>query len=1142
MNNHANIKSGLSLYKQDSLNKFGNTVTVSGEEYTFKEIDLVIRDFKGNITFNSRVYIPEGWSENAGKILAQKYMRKTGVPEKLLYVKEKGIPNRLFSRAIPENPKKLGAENHAHQVFHRLAGCWTYWGIKRNYFRNNSEAREFYIQCYNGLYEQMFAPNSPQWFNTGLHWAYGIGEEITSEQPLFYNDENNVTRRCERTYVNPQIHACFINSISDALVGKGGIMDLWHREATIFKYGSGAGSNFSALRAVNEKLQGGGFSSGLMSFLKIGDVSAGSIKSGGTTRRAAKLVIVDADHPEVEDFIDWKMNEENKVAALVSGSQLNKRCVKAIVEAKDSDSYELAIAEAYEKFVPSGLIQRAIEAHNNNYEIDLQEFDANWESEAYQTVSGQNANNSVSVTNEFMDAVIDDEDWDLIARTDKSVVKTVKARQIWDKICFAAWCSADPGLFFHDTVNDYNTVSNSGTIRGANPCIEYQFLDDTACNLASLNLVNMYYKSEGITTHYYGGDTLSFMHNLKKYSKLVTKILDISIEMAQFTSEEMAHNTALYRTTGLGYANLGSLLMRLGMPYGEGNSLAFTEAVTSIMTGSAFEMSNELAEIRSSFPAYSDNRKPMKRVLDKYLENTSNIKVGGDTDIGILTNEAYNIWSKVCNKDAFRNAFVTCLAPTGTIGLVMDCDTTGIEPDFSLVKHKQLAGGGSMMIVNQSVESALVNLDLDKLTIDKIICYIGGHLYFPRSKELNKDDITSYITYEDLVDAGVHDRYIEVLEEEDEEEDLFTNKTPLSTYYSINNVISYLETESGVDLSFLVKNKDIVNNTQKFIFGHNTVEGCPYLAESHWPVFACAVAPAGYSMVIPVKNHINMMAAAQKYLSGAISKTVNMPQSATVNDISEAYKYAYENGVKAISVYRDGSKLSQPLMTSVAEKIAKIVNTIEEDQVPVEKVQNYVNIITGAGTRRRLGSKRSGYTQKMSIGEHKLYLRTGEYDDGSLGEIFIDMHKEGAVLRAVMNSFAIAVSIGLQYGVPLEEFFEAFYRTKFEPAGIVKDHDNIKTATSILDLIFRDLAFNYLDKDDVVNVLTDNEPKQVITTKKTKVESVVQNNEVTITSFKQDSVTVNGYTGEVCPNCSSTQMLQTGTCSTCQSCGTTTGC
>ena len=1119
--------------------KFLEIKNLAGVSYQYVKTSSSIKERDGKVVFeNDAVYAPTGWSQTAVDILAQKYFRKSGVPLKSKWVEESKIYTS-FSRSVPivdpEVPyeEQFTGENSAHQVFHRLAGCWTYWGIKSGYFNSKKHALEFYNDSYYALYHQIAAPNSPQWFNTGLNWAYGISSDV-SKAPLYHFDlDTDKIVKSAEGYVNPQVHACFIQSIKDNLVSKGGIMDLFLREASVFKYGSGSGTNYSNIRGEGEKLSGGGRSSGIMSFLKIGDVSAGSIKSGGTTRRAARMIVLDIDHPEIENYISWKMIEENKVAALITGSILNKKHFKAISKAESQDASDLAAAEAYQAGVPQGIIQRAIEAYTNGYDITVEEYDSDWQGAAYGTVSGQNANNSVSIPHSFMERLLADGDWELTARTTGKTVKTVKATKLWKDICLAAWASADPGLQFVDTMNEWNTCSNSEKIRATNPCSEYVWFDDTACNLASLNLVALYNHSEM--------DVSKFIKNLIHYSELFHMVLDISIQMAQFVSETIAEKTMLYRTTGLGYANIGSLLMRLGLPYGEAGGNAVISAITSLMTASCYRESHRIAKKLGSFPAYAENIEPFTRVMEKHRiangkADEANLNTTCNPLADALLREAGVIWHSVVNSRGFRNAQVTVIAPTGTIGLIMDCDTTGIEPDFSLVKHKKLAGGGYIKLTNSAVMPALVNLGYQQKEINKAISFISGHQRFPSKRDVEKE--LDYITVEDLENFGVRTHSI----------------VDYSAYFSLDQVLDDLAQTHKVDLSLLKVQDEKYYNTQNFIWGHGNIDDCAVIHVKDQQVFACAMAAKPDGVVITPQQHINAMAAAQPFLSGAISKTINMPRNATVADISEVYLNSYKLGLKAVAVYRDGSKLSQPLMSSVVEKLTKLINAAQPEQpVKEEKVENIVNIIT-SGTRRRLPTKRKGYTQKSVVGGHSVYLRTGEYADGTLGEIFVDMHKEGASFRALMNSFAIAVSIGLQYGVPLEEFFTSFHRTKFEPSGPVMGHDNIKMTTSIMDLIFRDLAFNYLGRHDIVQVKPPVESDQ----QPISIEEIEgRDSTVTITQFRDMSVEVvhnkpnqtlsviksnNIYTGEVCSECNSDKMVSTGTCSTCQECGTTSGC
>lgn len=1117
---------------------------LAGKTYIYQEIKSSIREKNGDSIFEKVVYTPVNWSQTASDILSQKYMRKKGIPLQSKTVEEANVYAE-FRRSEPvDNPEipyeeQFTGENSAHQVFHRLAGCWTYWGIKSGYFVNKKNAIDFYADCYDALYKQIAAPNSPQFFNTGLNWAYGIKTNVSTE-PLYHNDiSTGLPVKSTEGYVHPAVHACFINSVRDNLVGKDGIYDLVLKEATIFKYGSGSGANYSNIRGVGETLSGGGVSSGLMSFLRINDVSAGAIKSGGTTRRSARLVVVDADHPEIEDFVSWKVKEENKVAALVSGSILNKKLVSDIVNAESQESFELAITKAHEANLPSGMLQRAILAYEQEIPLDLETFDNDWQGEAYTTISGQNANNSVSVTDNFLDSVKSDADWNLIGRKSKKPVKTIKAKKLWDDITFAAWASADPGLFYYDNINHWNTVANDGAIVSANPCIEFQFLNNTACNLASLNLVAIYKEANE--------DIDLFIELLKKYSVIFTTVLDISIQMAQLPSEEMAANTWKYRPLGLGYGNIGSLLMRWGIPYGKDDSTHIVRFITAIMHGTALLQSAKLASKLGAFPRFEENKEPFFKVMQQHHDKVSacidNHKKF-EANVYKLYKAAGNIWDSVLKEKSFRNAYVTNLVPMGTTGLVLDCDTTGIEPDFSLVKHKKLAGGGYIKLVNQAVPEALRYLGYNNLEIEEICGHISGFGKFPEFNTINDRREICYITKSDLINSGVKEKHLQEIN--------------YQQHFSLLSIIEELEKISGADLSLFKTPSENHINTEKYIFGYGCIDDCTIIDPEDLPIFDCAVPGKVGGRFLDTDAHLNIMAAAQEFLSGAISKTVNLPYNATVKDISDVYFKAHKLGIKAVSVYRDGSKLSQPLMSSVSEYITQLVNKYKdkkEPEVSPDVVKQHIVNIFNEGSRRKLPNKRSGYTQKVSVAGHTVYLRTGEYQDGSLGEIFLDMHKQGATFRAFMNSFAVAVSIGLQYGVPLEEFVKSFHKTKFEPAGPVVGHDNIKFTSSIIDLIFRDLAFNYLGRDDLVNVkpIKEEIAEDVFQGKQATIK-VTQNVTDNTVDIKHSLLPHNSngkipvadkrsvYTGDICTECGSDKMVPSGTCATCQDCGATTGC
>jgi ribonucleoside-diphosphate reductase alpha chain len=1074
-------------------------------EIEFRLTTSEIRNPDGSTVFKAdNVEVPEFWSQVASDVLAQKYFRKAGVPAKLKRVEEETVPSFLWRAVadedalatVPEKERHVG-ETSAKQVFDRLAGTWTYWGWKGGYFDSDADAQAFFDELRYMLAMQMVAPNSPQWFNTGLHWAYGI--DGPSQGHFYVDPATGKLVKSKSAYEHPQPHACFIQSISDDLVNDGGIMDLWVREARLFKYGSGTGTNFSSLRAENERLAGGGKSSGLMSFLKIGDRAAGAIKSGGTTRRAAKMVIVDTDHPDIEAFIDWKVKEEQKVAALVTGSKINQKHLKAILKAcvncegSGDDCFQVEknpalkreVKLARRNHVPDNYIKRVIQFAKQGYkDIDFPIYDTDWDSEAYLTVSGQNSNNSVRVTDEFLKAVEADGEWDLTWRTKPGkVAKTVKARELWEKISYAAWASADPGLQYHTTVNDWHTCPASGPIRASNPCSEYMFLDDTACNLASINLLT--YRDEKTGQF----DIAAYEHTVR----LWTVVLEISVMMAQFPSRQIAQLSYEYRTLGLGYANIGGLLMSSGIPYDSDAGRAICGALSAIMTGISYATSAEMAKQLGTFPGYKKNREHMLRVMRNHRRAAYGEKTGYEKiaqppvrldhaacpDPQMIAH-AKAAWDKALvlgEEHGYRNAQATVIAPTGTIGLVMDCDTTGIEPDFALVKFKKLAGGGYFKIINRAVPEALRVLGYSESQIAEIEVYALGHGSLGQAPGINHATLKA---------KGFTDEAIARIEK--------ALPTAFDIKFAINKWTlgeDFLRGTLGLDaetlanpafdlLSHLGFTRREIEAANVHVCGAMTVEGAPHLKPEHYPVFDCAN-PCGRTgkRYLSVESHIRMMAAAQPFISGAISKTINMPNDATVEDCKSAYLLSWKLGLKANALYRDGSKLSQPLQSQL------IADEDDEDEVDafIEKpmaartaqvaervVEKIVERITVLRERERMPDRRKGYTQKAVVGGHKVYLRTGEYDDGRLGEIFIDMHKEGAALRSIINNFAIAVSLGLQYGVPLEEYVDAFTFTRFEPSGPVQGNDSIKYATSMLDYVFRELAVSYLSRFDLAHV------------------------------------------------------------------------
>jgi ribonucleoside-diphosphate reductase alpha chain len=1076
-----------------------------------------IRNPDGSIVFHAEnVEVPEQWSQVASDVLAQKYFRKAGVPARRKTVEEETVPSWLWRsvadeqalKELPEAERYVG-EQSSKQVFDRLAGTWTYWGWKGGYFTAEADAQAFFDEHRYMLAMQMVAPNSPQWFNTGLHWAYGI--DGPSQGHFYVDYKTGELVQSATAYEHPQPHACFIQSIADDLVNEGGIMDLWVREARLFKYGSGTGSNFSNLRGEGEKLSGGGKSSGLMSFLKIGDRAAGAIKSGGTTRRAAKMVILDADHPDIEQFIDWKVMEEQKVASLVTGSKINQKHLRSILKAcvncegsgddcftpEKNPVLRREIKAARRNHVSDNLIRRVIQFAKQGYtDINFPTYDTDWDSEAYLTVSGQNSNNTVRVTDEFFKAVDADRDWDLFWRTKKGkIAKTVKARDLWEKIGYAAWASADPGLQFHTTINDWHTCANSGPIIASNPCSEYMFLDDTACNLASLNLLSFHTRALPAAAT---GETLkSELYDVEGYEhavRLWTVVLEISVLMAQFPSKEIAQRSYDFRTLGLGYANVGGLLMSSGIPYDSDAGRAICGALTAIMTGVSYATSAEMAAELGAFPRYAENREVMLRVMRNHRRAAYGDRTGYEAMATppvpldakacpdrALVDHAKRAWDRAIalgETHGYRNAQATVVAPTGTIGLVMDCDTTGIEPDFALVKFKKLAGGGYFKIINRAVPEALRVLGYRESEIAEIIAYAVGHGSMGQAPAINHTTLKA---------KGFTDEAIEKVEK--------ALPTAFDIKFAFNKWTlgaDFLRDALGVEaadlaapsfdlLAHLGFSKREIEAANIHVCGAMTVEGAPHLKPEHYAVFDCAN-PCGRTgkRYLSVDSHIRMLAAAQPFISGAISKTINMPNEATVDDCKAAYVLSWKLGLKANALYRDGSKLSQPLQSQL------IADEDEDDDVIeafldrpaaarasglAEKiVEKVVERIVVMRERERMPDRRKGYTQKAVVGGHKIYLRTGEYDDGKLGEIFIDMHKEGAALRSLLNNFAIAVSLGLQYGVPLDEYVDAFTFTRFEPSGPVQGNDSIKYATSILDYVFRELAVSYLSRFDLAHV------------------------------------------------------------------------
>lgn len=935
------------------------------DEPTYEKRRSVITDPDGSIVFKmDDAEVPKSWSQLATDIVVSKYFRKAGVP-------------------------LTGHEVSARQVVHRVAHTIRKAGEAfGGYFKDSNQAELFEQELKHILIHQKGAFNSPVWFNCGLWHEYGI--EGSGGNYFWNGEEISLTKN---SYEQPQCSACFIQNVDDDLMS---IFDLAKNEARLFKYGSGTGSNFSKIRGRQEKLSGGGTSSGLMSFLEVLDRGAGATKSGGTTRRAAKMVCLDIDHPEIVDFINWKVREEKKVAALISVG-----------------------------------------------------YSSDFNGEAYHTVSGQNSNNSIRISDEFMQAVLEDNEWNTRFRTTGEICETFKAKELMDQICYAAWACADPGLQYDSIINDWHTCKNTDKINASNPCSEYMFLDDSACNLSSINLSKFLNED--------GSWDIEGYHQAIRILFIAQEIL---VDLSSYPTHDIAQNSHDYRPLGLGYANLGSCLMKLGIPYDSEEGRAIAGALTAILCGHAYKTSAEMASSKGAFAGFANNDSVMLEVMNKHRK--ASYQIDERHCPKELLDTAQKDWDEAVSlgeKYGYRNAQATVLAPTGTIGLLMDCDTTGIEPDFALVKFKKLAGGGYFKIINQSIPPALKNLGYSAKEISEIVAYVRGTSSLRSAPHINRETLAQKGFSEDSLNKIEH-----ALEGVFDLEQAFSNYN-LGEHQlkALGFTPEQYQASKFKVLRALGFSQCHIEEANEIICGTMTIEGAPHLKAEHLPIFDCAnkCGQNGQRYLAPM-SHIKMMGAAQPFLSGAISKTVNLPNDASVEDIRNIYMEGWRLGLKAVALYRDGCKLSQPLSSKADKKE-------EEEKVAVQTATTPTPL-----ERKRLPQKRQGFTVEAKVGGNKVYLRTGEYSDGKVGEIFIDMHKEGAAFRSMMNCFAIAVSLGLQYGVPLDEFVNVFTFTRFEPQGSV-DHANIKYSTSIVDFIFRLLGMEYLGRTDFVQVKPEDE-------------------------------------------------------------------
>ncbi len=978
------------------------------DEIAYEKRSARIGNPDGSVVFEMKdAEVPKDWSQLATDILISRYFRRAGVPE-------------------------TGCETSVKQVVFRIAHTIRVFGEKAGYFVTAEQAEIFEAELSYLLITQRGAFNSPVWFNVGLYQQYGI---LGSGGGYYFNESMNRIEETTSSYIHPQASACFIQSVNDDL---NDIFDLAKNESKIFKFGSGTGTNFSKIRGHMEKLSGGGTSSGLMSFLEVLDRGAGATKSGGITRRAAKMVCLDVDHPEIEEFIQWKLKEEKKVAALVASG-----------------------------------------------------YSSDFNGEAYKTVSGQNSNNSIRLSDQYMNAVVQDGEWRTFLRTTKEVCKTLKSRELFDLIAKSSWACADPGAQFDTTINKWHTCAASGKINASNPCSEFMFLDDSACNLASINLLK-YLDDNG------DFDVEGFRHACRIFF-LAQEIL---VGQSSYPTAKIAQNSRDYRPLGLGYANLGALLMVKGIPYDSEAGRSWCGVLTALMQGEAFSASAEIAARQGPFEGYQKNSETMLNVLRMHGEAVQKIEKGAPDYLFASAKASLNRAVELGEQHGYRNAQATVLAPTGTIGLLMDCDTTGIEPDFALVKFKKLAGGGYFKIVNQAVPRALKTLGYGPNEVAAIIRYIVGALTLSEAPHINEKSLLAKgFSSEDI--KQINGALKGVFE--------LGFAFNASTISDTTMVKLGLKGKQNI-LEALGFSQSEIDEANEWICGRMTVEGCPQLKAEHLAVFDCAnrCGKVGKRFLSPM-SHIQMMAAAQPFLSGAISKTVNLPNEATVDDIKNIYMEAWKLGLKAVAIYRDGSKLSQPLSTTKDQQKNAEPNKL---------------------SRRILPKKRRGFTVESRVGGHKIYVRTGEYEDGELGEIFVDMHKEGAAFRSLLNCFAIAVSKGFQYGVPLKEYVDTFTFTRFEPNGIV-DHENIKSATSVVDFIFRLLGMEYLGMTDFLHV----QPAKAT-------QSTSSGSDPNGGAASNGATQLYGQLMGDAPACSSCghTTVRNGTCYRCLNCGNSMGC
>ena len=1047
------------------------------ESVDYKTVVLDIRGLGQNSLERRACEFPVKWSQTACEIFASKYFRHTNVPAITKKIDEPGLPSWLSRREpdlkkleLLDYDKRFGCENSIRQTIARLVGFWTYWGWKLGYFTTEEDAKAFYDELVYALLTQKFSPSTPQWLNAGLFWAYGISNK--TEGRWCIDPQTLEPVPCPDSYERPQLHACFIQSLDNSLLAENGILELLSKQASVFKFGSGSGTNYSNLISKYEKIQTGFKSPGVVNFVALGDSLASSIISGGIARRPAKMAILDCDHPDIFDFIFWKPKEELKSFTLKAGQTLIEKTL-----CSNSN-----LGDAFEKLRSLGLADVFLRLPKDEFSVG--------------NLAGQSCNVSIRLSDEFINSVLKDLDWTLNGRGSEPFSITLPATRLWNSLCWSAWFCGDPGVMFQDTIASWNTAQDSEEIRASNPCAEFLFLDDTACNLASLNLEKFF---DGNS---FAGE--EFVH----LCSLITIALDISVSAASYPSKSCALKTNEFRPLGLGFTNLGGVLMKLAIPYDSDYARALAAGVSALMTGSAYATSVELAKRLEPFKKYSANLSSFKKVFFNHY-NLANYNPEGLqglnvkpylTDLSQLPSDMQRLIKQVWERAreglvefGVRNSQVTSIAPTGTISLILDADTTGIEPEWSLVKFKKLLDGGTIKIVNKQFLKGLEVLDFSKEQIEEIEAFIIGHKTLVGAPHIN---------HSTLFELGFSEKELDLIEslilKSNSLYEVFNKDNfPIDFQRSITDGKSW----AGDNLLELLGfSKEQIEECNKYCFGHDSLDGCPFLTEDQKRIFLTSVGPGP---TLDPLAHLKMVAAVQPFISGGISKTVNLPSSASVEDVEKIFLEAWKLGLKSVTIYRDQSKVAQPLNLNKAE----VQGTEQHYSKP---------------SRKPLPPKRRGYTQKVKIGGYSIFLRTGEYENGDLGEIFLDISKEGTALGSIMNHFAIAVSIGLQYGVPLEEFVDAFLYTRYEPSGIVQGHPHIKFATSISDFIFKDLAINYLDRKDLIQ----SSEAQVVDD-----------------SIKKDLLSdTRIFEGQPCPECGHFTLIRSGSCLRCLTCGLSKDC